>query len=100
MRVLAKIEYDGTDFCGWQSQPKKRTVQTEIENALAKVYGEKVVICASGRTDGGVHALAQCAHFDLPTTRKISPENLRNAINVKLPQDVKIISLNEVGGDF
>ena len=66
MRYLITVSYDGTKFKGYQKQPKERTVQGEIENALKEINGGiKVEIHASGRTDAGVHAMAQKIHFDL-----------------------------------
>ena len=61
--LLLRIAYDGTDFSGWQIQPKRRTVQREIENRLEKLLREKINIIGAGRTDAGVHALAQVANF-------------------------------------
>ena len=65
MRVLLKIAYDGTDFCGYQVQPNKRTVESELKLALDGLLKEDVKLVASGRTDSGVHALSQCVHFDI-----------------------------------
>ena len=64
MKILMTIEYKGTNFSGWQTQPNKRTVQSEIESVLTKLFGEKISIFGSGRTDSGVHALGQTAHFE------------------------------------
>ena len=64
-RILLTIEYDGTAYSGWQIQPERRTVQGEIETALSRLTGETVSVTGSGRTDAGVHALKQTAHFDL-----------------------------------
>ena len=62
--VLIKIEYDGTNFSGWQIQPEARTVQGEIEHVLKYIAGHDVHIHGTSRTDAGVHALGQCATFD------------------------------------
>lgn len=71
MRYLITISYDGTDFSGYQKQPKERTVQSELEKALKEINGgKKVDVHASGRTDAGVHALNQKVHFDLETKNK------------------------------
>lgn len=94
--VLLKISYDGTDFCGWQRQDhadKKesvRTVQMEIENALEKIHRQKTVIYGSGRTDSGVHALAQAANFYSPVS-SMQPENYVRALNSFLPKDIRIL---------
>ncbi len=89
MRIMLVLQYDGTNFCGWQVQPGLRTVQGELENAVFSLTGERVSVIASGRTDSGVHARGQVAHFDTNST--IPPENFCRALNVLLPSDVKVI---------
>ena len=64
-RILLTIEYDGTNYSGWQKQPNVKTIQGEIEHAIETSIGQTVEVFGSGRTDAGVHALAQKAHFDL-----------------------------------
>lgn len=90
MRIVIVVQYDGTHFCGWQVQPEKRTVQGELENAVFTLTGEKSCVIASGRTDSGVHARAQVAHFDLNAS-SVPPENFRKALNVLLPPDLKVV---------
>ncbi|MDP1852768.1 MAG: tRNA pseudouridine(38-40) synthase TruA [Candidatus Omnitrophota bacterium] len=83
------IEYDGTNYAGWQKQKNtRRTIQETIEAALAKILQEKMNLIASGRTDSGVHAFGQTANFN--TNSKISPENIRKALNSLLPEDISI----------
>ena len=89
MKVKLLIEYDGTNFFGWQKQPNKRTVQGEIEDALYNLIGERVHLLGSGRTDAGTHAEGQVAHFQTEKTA-IPPERYSYALNVLLPSDVKI----------
>ena len=89
MRVFIKIEYDGTDYCGWQIQPNQITVQEEIEKAIEKLTGEKCSVTGSGRTDSGVHALGQIAHFDTSST--IPANKFANALNQYLPNDIKVL---------
>ena len=89
MRVFLKIEYDGTNYSGWQIQPNGNTVQAEIESALKALTGEEISVTASGRTDSGVHAAGQVAHFD--TESAIPPERFAAALNAILPCDIKII---------
>lgn len=99
VRYSLKIEYDGTDFHGWQIQNKDRTVQGEIEAALKELNkGERVVLHGSGRTDSGVHALGQMAHFDLET--KLTANTIKNAINAKTSREVIIHTCNKVPTDF
>jgi tRNA pseudouridine38-40 synthase len=85
------LAYDGTDFLGWQLQPRGgRTVQGAVEEALSRLAGgARVAVSAAGRTDAGVHALGQVASFDLP--RAIGPEELRRALNGLLPGDVRVL---------
>lgn len=82
------IEYDGTDFCGWQRQPDGRSVQQAIETALAHMTRRPVTVIGSGRTDAGVHALGQVAHFNSDTA--IPPGTLRQGLNSLLPDDIVI----------
>ncbi|MGN1349758.1 MAG: tRNA pseudouridine(38-40) synthase TruA [Anaerovoracaceae bacterium] len=104
--ILLKIEYDGTDFSGWQRQPQPevRTVQDQLEQALSRVCGGPVQIDGTGRTDAGVHALGQCATFSgdfgIPT------ERIKKAVNDILAGSrlkggpVRILSAQEVPGNF
>ena len=93
------IQYDGSDFHGWQFQPQERTVQGDIETALSVIYPEeKITLIGSGRTDAGVHALAQVAHVELPA--HLSPPELRQALNGNLKRDVRIDSAIEADNDF
>ena len=69
MKIAIGIEYDGSGFHGWQSQPGGDTVQDHLERALASIAGEQVRIAAAGRTDAGVHAVAQVAHFETEAQR-------------------------------
>ena len=80
-RVKLIIEYDGTDFVGWQKQDNGVSVQDLVENALLKVTGQKINLHVAGRTDAGVHAIKQVAHFDYKVTKKIEIKNLSEAIN-------------------
>lgn len=90
MRIVFTVAYDGTDFCGWQVQDNKRTVQGVIERAVYETTGEVVRVTGSGRTDSGVHAAGQVCHFD--TSTSIPPQRLCVCVNQKLPDDVKILS--------
>ncbi|MCK4904104.1 MAG: tRNA pseudouridine(38-40) synthase TruA [Candidatus Marinimicrobia bacterium] len=93
------IQYDGTNYFGWQMQSHERTIQKEIETALAPLNNDKrVIITGAGRTDAGVHAFGQVAHFDLDTNLKI-PELLK-ALNARLPLDIKIIDLVQTNDEF
>jgi tRNA pseudouridine38-40 synthase len=99
MRIKAIVSYDGSSFSGYQIQPGKRTVQLELENVLCSMHkGEIVKVVASGRTDAGVHATGQVIHFDSPLT--IPMENWRTALNVQLPGDIRILSVEQVRDDF
>ncbi len=92
------IEYDGTNFSGWQIQKDKRTVQEEINIALGKVLKEEVTVTGSGRTDAGVHALGQVANFK--TDKTIKPQELLFAINTMLPVDIVVTNVEEVDESF
>ena len=88
------IQYDGSFFSGWQLQKDKKTVQGEIENALKIITDskERITIKGSGRTDAGVHAIGQVAHFDIDTSLK--EEELKNAINYYISNHCKIMSIS------
>ena len=96
-RYKLTLEYDGTNFAGYQVQPGKRTIQRELENTLFQIYGEKVPTFASGRTDAGVHALGAVVHFDAPKQIK---NNIQDAMNSFLPSDLKVVKVERVGDDF
>lgn len=96
--IKLKIEYDGTDFSGWQKQPKLRTVQGEIEDKLTGILQEKITLIGSGRTDVGVHALEQVANFKTET--KLNLVSVHRGLNSLLPKDILIKDVEEVGLDF
>jgi tRNA pseudouridine38-40 synthase len=95
-----EIEYEGTNYCGWQVQPHRRlkSIQQVIEEVLRKILQEKVKLVASGRTDAGVHALAQVANFK--TNSQISLDKLQHGLNSLLPPDIVIKAIEEVPADF
>ena len=99
MRYFITFSYDGSNFCGYQRQPRERTVQKVIEDALKEISGgDSVSVCASGRTDALVHAINQKATFDLK--KEISPEKLYRALNSLLPDDVYVKKVQVVNDDF
>ncbi len=98
MRIKITVSYDGTAYCGWQVQPNGVTVQEEIEKAVLLTTGENVRVTGSGRTDAGVHAKGQVAHFD--TNCSIPPEKIFKALNVHLPSDIRVLSSQEAKEDF
>lgn len=99
-RVKATVAYDGTNFAGYQSQPGKRTVQTEIDKALVKLHKKDKSIhsVASGRTDAGVHAYGQVIHFDTPFS--FPPDRWVIAMNVLLPKDIRFVAAEYIDNDF
>jgi tRNA pseudouridine38-40 synthase len=98
-RVKLIIAYDGAPFAGWQSQKHHNTIQDELERAFREISGEHVRVHGSGRTDAGVHALAQCAHVDVPD-RRFSADRWRNALNAMLPDTIRILRCRYVSQDF
>ncbi len=101
------LQYDGSRYAGWQrqtrrrgsgSRPALRTLQQEIEEALQKVLRHKVSLVASGRTDAGVHAVAQVAHFS--SVRRVDAWRLKAALNGILPRDIRVSDIEEVSGSF
>lgn len=91
-KYLIKIAYDGSCFHGWQIQPNGISVQEVIESALSKIAKRKIPIVGSGRTDTGVHALAQYAHFYFPL--QMSPEQIRLALRTKLPDSIRVTQVH------
>jgi len=99
--IKLTIEYDGTNYCGWQVQSRnrrKKSVQGTIEKALGKILQQDVKLIASGRTDAGVHALAQVANFK--TNLRIPLDNIQKALNTFLPDDIAIVAIEEVALNF
>jgi tRNA pseudouridine38-40 synthase len=94
----ATLAYDGTDFAGWQMQAGPRTVQGVLEAALEPFDNRRVVVHAAGRTDAGVHAAGQVVSFSLESA--ITPEALLRALNVRLPEDVRVMRVDEAADDF
>lgn len=94
------IQYDGTNFSGWQIQPENiRTVQGEIDKAIFNIYGEHFTIYGCGRTDAGVHSLGQVANIKLPYL-KMPIENVHYALNNHIPRDMRIINASIVDDSF
>ncbi|MBR6640744.1 MAG: tRNA pseudouridine(38-40) synthase TruA [Clostridia bacterium] len=96
--IKLTIEYDGTNFSCWQIQKYKRTIEEELETALAKILKEEVKVIGSGRTDAGVHAMGQVANFK--TDKTIKPEELLYALNTMLPYDIVILNVEDVDESF
>jgi len=98
-RYRVTLEYDGTPFVGWQMQAEGQSVQGVLAHAAAKLCGAPVSIRGAGRTDAGVHAAGQVAHFDL--SRRYPADTVRNALNFHLkPHPVAVLDCAEVGDDF
>ncbi|MEO1095410.1 MAG: tRNA pseudouridine(38-40) synthase TruA [Cyanobacteria bacterium J06638_28] len=97
-RVALVVQYIGTHFHGWQRQVKERTVQGDIEAAIASVVGNAVTLCGAGRTDTGVHAAAQVAHFEAPAT--IPAPRWASILNPRLPEDILIRASAQVPDDW
>ncbi|MFF2450183.1 tRNA pseudouridine(38-40) synthase TruA [Neobacillus sp. NPDC058068] len=98
-RYKCVISYDGSGFSGYQVQPNKRTVQSELEAKLAKIHkGASVKVVGSGRTDAGVHAKGQVIHFDSPLL--IPEQKWEVALNSMLPEEISVLSVNKVDASF
>ena len=99
MRFRITLEYDGAPFAGWQRQENGPSVQGALEEAIRKLSGERVTVTGAGRTDAGVHALAQAAHFDLE--KAFAPAKLRDALNYHLrPDPVCVLAAEITAPDF
>ena len=97
-RILLTVEYDGTNYAGWQRQINGLAVQQVLEEALQKATKERIVVTGASRTDAGVHALGQAVHFD--TASRIPPEKYPFVLNTMLPRDVRVHTGCEVPEGF
>ncbi len=97
-RIKIQLSYDGTDYHGWQVQPGLATIQGTLEQAISGIEGQPVQVAGSGRTDAGVHALAQVAAFSIENP--IPADNLVRALNRLLPRDVRVARAEEMHLDF
>jgi tRNA pseudouridine38-40 synthase len=97
-RICIVLEYDGTNYGGWQRQNNAPSIQEELEKNLLKITGEKISVQGSGRTDSGVHALGQVAHFD--TSARMPADKFALALNAGLPRDIRVRSSREVSSEF
>ncbi len=99
MRTLVlKIEYEGTDFLGWQLQPEGRTVQGVLEEAMGRILQAEIRATAAGRTDAGVHAAGQVVHFR--SDSDMAPDRLKKGLNGVLPADVRVLDARQAPDDF
>jgi tRNA pseudouridine38-40 synthase len=98
-RLKLIVAYDGTPFAGWQSQSHRNTIQDHLERAFERVLGKPARVHGAGRTDAGVHALAQCAHVDLPNDR-LSAVRWTEALNALLPPTIRVLRCQYVSNDF
>jgi len=97
-KIKLTLEYDGTAYAGWQIQPEAPTIQGVIEEALATILHEPTRLHGAGRTDAGVHAAGQVAHFE--TTSAMPPEAFERALNSLLPDDIRVITAEEAPPEF
>lgn len=98
MNIKLIVEFDGTNYCGWQRQQNACSVQQILESAIEKATGEKCETLGCSRTDAGVHAKGYCANFH--TLSSIPPQNMKFAINTKLPSDIVVINSEEADDNF
>ena len=99
VRLKLIVAFDGAPFSGWQSQANDNGIQDHLERAIKQICSEPVRVHGAGRTDAGVHALAQCAHVDLPA-RRYRPERWRSALNGILPPAIRIVKCQVVPESF
>ena len=99
-RLLFTCAYDGQPYCGWQSQRGGESVQDTVEAAMAAILKVQMRVAASGRTDAGVHAHAQCFHADIPEGCRMTSQNWLAALNAHLPASIRILDVREVAADF
>ena len=100
MRHKITIAYDGAPYKGWQFQPDVVSVQEKLEQGLSAIAKAPIKIHGSGRTDTGVHAYGQVAHFDAPVGSRMTPENWLKAVNTRLPASIRLVDCELVTEDF
>lgn len=100
MRIAITIEYNGTNYQGWQKNGENNTLCYQVEKAFYNLFGVEIKVVASGRTDAGVHAYAQVAHLDLPKNSPYNCKNLLKSVNKELPSDIRVINCKEVSDKF
>src|SRR5262245_43914853 len=103
-KYLAVISYCGTEYCGWQKQKNlapngKTSIQQTLEKTLNRITGEEVSVIGIGRTDSGVHAVGQVAHFVLKK-KEFNPRILQRGMNGLLPRDIRILQIQEISPEF
>lgn len=97
-RIMLKVAYDGTNYHGWQIQPNAETIESVLNRALSELLQEKTEVIGASRTDSGVHARENIAVFD--TDSQIPPKKVANALNVRLPEDIRVQESEEVALNF
>jgi tRNA pseudouridine38-40 synthase len=98
-RLKMMVAYDGSPFAGWQSQSHRNTIQDHLERAFERVGGKRVRVHGAGRTDAGVHALAQCAHVDV-ANKVLPPARWTEALNALLPPAIRVLRCRYVSNNF
>lgn len=100
MKLRLTVAYDGEPFAGWQSQVNGHTIQDHLEAAVERIAHERIAVHGSGRTDAGVHAIGQVAHFSLPESLRMKPADWRRALNTYLPPRIRVMDCRLVADDF
>jgi tRNA pseudouridine38-40 synthase len=98
MQIRCTLEYDGSNYSGWQLQVAQDTIQARLETALEQIFAERIRVRGAGRTDAGAHARGQAAAFKLP--RRFDPNDLKRALNALLPPDIAIVDVMETADTF
>ncbi|MGB6429147.1 MAG: tRNA pseudouridine(38-40) synthase TruA [Candidatus Acidiferrales bacterium] len=96
--IKLTLAYDGTDFHGWQTQPGQSTIQSALSDVVGRITQEHVTVHAAGRTDAGVHALGQVAHFRAQSS--LAPEEFQRALNALLPREIRVVAAESAAPDF
>ncbi len=96
--IRLEVQYDGTDYHGWQIQPRLRTIQGELTRTLERIVQQPVHVCGSGRTDAGAHAMGQVCHFQ--TTTRLDLSSLWKALNSRLPATIRVTKIETAAVDF